>query len=295
MRTPFACLLGVLGLTLATAHAAFPPKGFVVHEGSESPDGHYAVLVPKYDTEPPEDDEIVSQVADLKARKVIGALKLAAYYAGANHRDLKVVWAPDSTWCVVEFDGRFAIASLSVVEIEHGSLRQVQIDRRVHEMLAEKLANRADGAVDSSTAFIRPGADRRLRLRVLADNNPKRFDDRKTKCALFQGTYDLAAQKWTITDARSVSEDQSDELMSAYRPLDPQGLVFNGEADRAKWLDDQLNAVYGALRLLLPPARFAAVKEEQVAWLKAQPKEASAKQRSAAWTARIKVLDQLLW
>lgn len=297
MRVQFICLLGILGLALAHAHAAFPPKGFVVLEGSESPDGHYAVLVPTADSLPPdtEFDEKPSRIVDLKTHQTVGPLRGTLYYERFNHHGMRVFWAPDSTWCVVEDDDRFAFNTLAVVEIEHGRVQQHAIEARVDAMLKGEMARHKGEELASTSAYIRPGADRKVRLRALGDNNPKRFPDKKTYCALFQGTYDLATRRWTISDVRSITEEQSDLLSSAYQPLEPAGRVFTDDEEHAKWLDDQLNAVYGAIRQLLPPARFATVKEEQIAWLKAQPADASANQRSAAWTARIKVLEKLLW
>jgi len=34
--------------------------------------------------------------------------------------------------------------------------------------------------------------------------NPKQFEDVKTYYALFQGTFDVAAKKWTVMDTRSI-------------------------------------------------------------------------------------------
>ena len=46
--------------------------------------------------------------------------------------------------------------------------------------------------------YFRFGTDRKVRVRALSQNNPKQFDDVKTYYALFQGTFDVAAKKWTV-------------------------------------------------------------------------------------------------
>lgn len=295
MRTRSFLLLSLLAFVAVPAHAVFPPKGFVIHEGSESPDRHYAILIPSAeavgDGEPKEQP---TRVVDLRSHTTVGTLKFSSYFEHANHRSLSFYWADDSTWCAMQSDGRFAFESLSIFQIERGSVRQTRIDQRVEEMLHRQLSGENGTDLDSTSVFMRPGLGK-LRVRVLSDTNPKRFEDRETKCALFQGTYDLSAKKWTLTDVRSISEAQDDLLANAYQPLEQGGRIFHTESERAKWLDEQLNEVYGAIRLILPPTRFAAVKEEQLTWLKAQPKNDSAKQRNAAWTARIEVLEKLLW
>src|SRR5262249_12376863 len=152
--------------------------------------------------------------------------------------------------------------------------------------------------------------DRKIRVRATSQNNPKQFENVKTYYALFQGTYDLAAKKWTITDARSITEDQSSDLDSAYqddflrhimivpegKPVteDFTGSIFHTEEEKFDALDTQLNAVYGAVRSLLPANRFAKVKQEQIAWVKnrdARPVE----EKSKLTQDRISALQDLLW
>jgi hypothetical protein len=51
-------------------------------------------------------------------------------------------------------------------------------------------------------------------------------------------------------------------------PEDFTGSVFSSEAEKADALDKMMNNVYQAVRCILPPSRFAKVKQEQIAWLK---------------------------
>ncbi len=55
-----------------------------------------------------------------------------------------------------------------------------------------------------------------------------------------------------------------------------------------------MNETYQAVRFLLP-ARFAKVKEEQIAWLKQRDAKDSAAEKSKLTAARIKALQDLLW
>ncbi len=56
-----------------------------------------------------------------------------------------------------------------------------------------------------------------------------------------------------------------------------------------------MNEVYLAVRLVLPSARFAVVKKEQIEWLKKRDATASIEEKCKLMEARIKVLQGLLW
>jgi uncharacterized protein YecT (DUF1311 family) len=159
--------------------------------------------------------------------------------------------------------------------------------------------------------YFRLGSGRKVRLRALSQNNPKQFEDVKRYYALFQGTYDLAAKKWTVTDARSINSEQSDALENAYQDnfakhmivaADPAqapesftGSVFSSQDEKADALDKLMNDVYQAIRYILPANRFAKVKEEQVAWLKTRDAAHSVEEKSKLAESRIKTLQDLVW
>ena len=57
----------------------------------------------------------------------------------------------------------------------------------------KKQAHDPEMAGDTFPHF-RFGTDRRVRVRALAQNNPKQFEDVKTYYALFRGTFHVAAK-----------------------------------------------------------------------------------------------------
>jgi hypothetical protein len=76
-------------------------------------------------------------------------------------------------------------------------------------------------------------------VRALSQNNPKQFEDVKTYYALFQGTFDVAAKKWTVIDARSINAEQDDALATAYSDLeqDIEHTTFqNDETKLSRWM-----------------------------------------------------------
>ena len=145
--------------------------------------------------------------------------------------------------------------------------------------------------------YFRFGTDRKVRVRALSQNNPKQFEDVKTYYALFQGTFDVAAKKWTVTDARSISAEQDDALETAYSDLeqDLEHTTFQNEEDKAESLDKKMNKVYSAAQFILPAARFTAVKKEQIEWLKKRNAAPSTEEKCKLMEARIKALQELVW
>ena len=283
-----------------TAAAVNWPDGYVVYENTASPDGRYGVLVPTMEAW--EQDESLSEanyLADIKNHRVLGKIDKVDYFEHQNHRGLEVFWAPHSSVCVVENDGRYGADSISVLEINDSSFTQTEIGDRVQKSLdgvMKKQAHAPEMAGDVSPYF-RFGTDRKVRVRVLSQNNPKQFEDIKTYYALFQGTFDVAAKKWTVVDARSISAEQDDALATAYGDLeqDLEHTTFQNEEDKAESLDQNMNKVYRAAQFILPPARFAAVKKEQIEWLKKRNAAPSTDEKCKLIEARIKALQELVW
>jgi uncharacterized protein YecT (DUF1311 family) len=283
-----------------TAAAVNWPDGYVVYENTASPDGRYGVLVPTMETW--EQDESLSEanyLADIKNHRVLGKIDKVDYFEHQNHRGLEVFWTPQSSICVVANDGRYGADSISVLEINDSSFAQTEIGDRIQKSLdgaMKKQAHDPEMAGDTFPHF-RFGTDRKVRVRALAQNNPKQFEDVKTYYALFQGTFDVAAKKWTVTDARSISAEQDDALATAYSDLeqDLEHTTFQNEEDKAESLDQTMNKVYRAAQFILPPARFTAVKREQIEWLKKRNAAPSTEEKCKLMEARIKALQELVW
>jgi uncharacterized protein YecT (DUF1311 family) len=282
-----------------TAAAIDWPDGYVVYENTASPDGLYGVLVPTMEAW--EQDESLSQanyLADLKIHRVLGKLDSVDYFEHQNHRNLAAYWAPDSSICVVENDARYGAESISVLQIKDSSFSQTEIGDRIQKSLDNAMKKQAHTEMSGDVSpYFRFGTDRKVRVRALSQNNLKQFEDVKTYYALFQGTFDVAAKKWTVTDARSISAEQDDALETAYDDLEQylEHTTFENEESKAESLDQTLNKVYRAAQFILPLARFAAVKKEQIEWLKKRDAAPSIGEKCKLIEARIKALQELLW
>jgi hypothetical protein len=309
---PLAIAFSMLGLMRASAGDW--PKDYIVRENSESPDGRYALLVQTADgAEQQTNNESDVYLAETKNHTTLGKVDKVDYFEHQNHRGLEIFWAPDSSYCVVENDGRYGTDTISVLEIKDSKFVQTEMGKRIQNALdgaMKKQSHDREMAGDVSPHF-RLGSDRKIRVRATSQNNPKQFEDVKTYYALFQGTYDLATKKWTVTDARMTNSDQDDALQPAYddsfpthiivAPDDKQvpenfiGTVYRSEEEKFDALDTKLNQVYQGVRSLLTPNRFAKVKQEQIAWVKSRGAAKSVEEKSKVTEGRIKALQDLLW
>jgi hypothetical protein len=235
----------------------------------------------------------------LKTHRVLGKLDSVDYFEHQNHRSLAAYWAPDSSICVIENDARYGAESISVLQIKDSSFSQTEIGDRIQKSLDNAMKKQAHDAEMSGdvSPYFRFGTDRKVRVRGLSQNNPKQFEDVKTYYALFQGTFDVAAKKWTVTDARSISAEQDDALETAYDDLEQylEHTTFENEESKAESLDQTLNKVYRAAQFILPLARFAAVKKAQIECLKKRDAAPSIGEKCKLIEARIKALQELLW
>jgi uncharacterized protein YecT (DUF1311 family) len=238
-------------------------------------------------------------LVDVQNHRVLGKIDKVDYFEHQNHRGLAVFWAPQSSVCVIENDGRYGAESISVLEISDSSFAQTEIGERIQKALDSVMKKQAHNHEMSGyvSPHFRFGTDRKIRVRALSQNNPKQFDDVKTYYALFQGTFDLGGKKWTVTDARSIDADQDDALQTAYGDVEEDlgQTTFENEESKAESLDQTMNNVYRAAQFILPPARFAAVKKEQIEWLKKRDAVPSVDEKCKLMEARIKALQELVW
>jgi len=295
-------LLGVSAMWPPASIAGKPAwlEGYVVAEKSQSPNGDFGVLIPGRGTHLPEGVDVVNYLADLKSHRVVGEILGVSYSEGENHRGLVVLWAADSSWCVVEYQTRFGFDSIAVLDILGSAMGQADVGEKVQSSLdgviAKESHNEENGG--EATAYYRLGPGRKLRVRSICTTNPKSFEDQVSYYSLFQGTFDINARKWTVTDVRSVNGKAFEALESAYsydiehwdKDVGFSSLEFKAEA-----LDRQLNAAYSAVKLLLPSKRFSEIKQEQIAWLKVRDASHSAAEKCNLIEQRIKALQDLLW
>jgi hypothetical protein len=291
------------------------PQNYIVQKNSESPDGRYGVVVLSKQAAIDQDqtEGNSTYLANLQTRQTLGEIRGTDYFEGQNHRDLTVAWSPNSKLCLVTDWGRFGFASSSVVKPKDSTFTQTDVGERIKQSLNTVLRKQSRDSEISGEAspHFRINSDGKVRVRALACNNPKQFDDVKTFCALFQGIFDLQSKKWIVTDARPVKPDQDDALESACDdnfakrmivaanpddvPEDFTGSVFSSEQEKLDALDKMMNDVYQAVRSVLVADRSTRVKQEQIAWLKTREAAQSVEEKSKLTENRIRTLQELLW
>jgi uncharacterized protein YecT (DUF1311 family) len=162
--------------------------------------------------------------------------------------------------------------------------------------MAKQLHDSESGPGDATPEF-RFAPDHTLRVRAPSTSDPKQLDLKNARYAFFYGTFDLRSKKWLSADARALDSDQYESAESAFTDLDSQleSVSFSTEDEKAKWLDEQMNAAYLMARVILPPNRFATTKKEQIEWLKKRDASASVEEKCKLMIARIQELQKVVW
>jgi len=202
-------------------------------------------------------------LANLQTRQVLGEVRGTDYFEGQNHRDLQVVWTPDSSVCALEYEGRYGFDSVFALELKGEGFRQIDLGEHIQKSLGRLF----DGYVN---AYFRFAPDHKLKVRALSYTNPKQLPDEPSNYARFQGTFDLKSEKWTDSSARKIKSEDQDALSTAYQedfarhmivaadstkvPENFTGSVFSSEEEKADALDKIMNDVYAAVRSFLQPA-----------------------------------------
>lgn len=313
----FPCWLVQLGIALAlsSATAAAWPQGYVLYEKSRSPDGHHGVMLPGREAGIAEEGGGENYLADLTTGQLLGEIAGADYFEGQNHRDLNVVWTPDSKWCVVTYEGRYGFDSISILEPKGAEFTQTEIGEHIQKALDAAIAKQSrDPELGGyGNAYFRTQPDRKLLVRALGYTNPKSMEGVETYHACFAGTFDLNSKKWTASRSHKLSSEEHDAISSGYPDYtgkdfivikDPAkekvpegfiGAVLSSDEEKAEHIERALNGVYQAVRFALPAGRFATVKQEQRAWLKKRDAIRSPDEKCKFTEARIRTLEDFLW
>jgi uncharacterized protein YecT (DUF1311 family) len=306
VRPTHGTLLVLLALILTSRTVAGGdwPENYIVYKHSESPDGHYGVLVLSRHAaiEQDQTEGNTTYLANLQTRKTLGEIRGTDYFESQNHRDLQVVWAPDSSTCVLEYNGRYGFDSVFVLGLRGENFRQIDIGKHIQNTLGRLF----DGFVNAYFRFV---PDHKLKVRALSFTNPKALPDQPNDYAVFQGTFDLTVDEWVQTSAKKTEE--YDALQTAYQddslkhiivaaspadvPENLTGSVFSSEQEKFDALDKMMNDVYQAVRAVIPPDRFAQTKQEQIAWLKTRDAAQSVEEKAKLTESRIRTLQELLW
>jgi len=288
-----AWVLSVLVFS-GVARAEDWPKEFVIAEDTESPNKQYAVLVPSFEKGADGGDR-TNYLVDQKAHRLLGKIRGAERVVGEPRGGLGAYWAADSSKVVLEYTWqREGFREVVLVEVRDGAIAQKDLGTLLHEKLDGEVARHRKGGKCAADLFCRWSPDGKLRVRALGDSQGKRETD-AVYAALFQGTYDVTAHKWTVMDVRPVGDADEDGLSALYRNEDHANETYEKEEDKAKARDEEMNEVYQALRVILPAAKFAEVKKEQLAWLKKRDAAGTVKEKIELLEGRIRELRGLAW
>ncbi|MGI8821287.1 MAG: hypothetical protein ACR2ID_10550 [Chthoniobacterales bacterium] len=318
-------LLVAFNLTTLEATAADWPEHLTLHADSHSPDGHYGIVVTTSSHVddgatillPEEGEVFVDYFANLQTHRLLGKVKHFEYVEGENHSHLDTDWTSDSSFCVATYWGRYGFAYATILELKGESFTHTDIGQHIQKAIDLLIKKKARDTIDVYPHFSIELA-RKLRVYATASNNPKQLEDVKTYYALFQGTFDVGSKKWIRSATRSLTAEENEMLDKASTSYSYEQLVvspdafknwdgadepmpsddkqlFRSEETKCKYLDDHLNDVYNAIRLLLSPADFAKIKRDQIEWLKQRDTANSVAEKSKLAEERTEALQYLVW
>jgi hypothetical protein len=123
-------------LALTQINAAGWSEKLTIHEGTQSPDGSYGIVVST------DENEETDYLADLKRHRLLGKIEGFDYVEGQYHGGVSTVWSPDSSLCVATQRSRFTFDVAAVLESNTVSL--------IFNVSAAEL----EAGVDSLTAVV---------------------------------------------------------------------------------------------------------------------------------------------
>ncbi|MDB6080193.1 MAG: hypothetical protein JWO82_3940 [Akkermansiaceae bacterium] len=279
---PLALLL-LLGLSfIPAARAEAWPDHYIVAEGGTSPDDRYGILwlekAYALDHDGPEVDRALhtNYLVDLKTKKVISAFTCSSVFQGANHNTLQTIWADDDSWCFAIYQNKWSFNSIHLLQLtpQGGLKRSIDIGKRI-------LAAAGHTGLDYGYYGAHATGNGRLEIGATGTTEPKFFiggnpldEERQKKIVSmnFAGVLDLATGKWLSARSRPLSSQDyrtiSGGLDAAWETTSLVPGDLGPSKSRTALLETYLNDVYAALKILYPPTRFEALKQEQLQWLK---------------------------
>lgn len=122
MRKQLAAFLGLFGIWVG-AFGQELPKGFVIAEESESPDGRYGVIVPVRG-KVEEASGPKNSLVEIKTGRIVAAIEGETSWDYTNHESiLPAKWAEDGTLLWWEVEGKWFPHALTLLRLENGKVR----------------------------------------------------------------------------------------------------------------------------------------------------------------------------
>lgn len=283
-------ILALLASFSLLSRAVDWPEGYQLADDTTSPDGHYGIIAPVLAANPTDED--TNFLVDLKARKVLGKIINSSHEIGRNRSGVHADWSDDSKLCVVQFDSRYGFYSTIVLAPKDDTFQQFNVGVKIKEVLAAAMYKmKSEGTAPGLDSRYAPGG--KILFRAWADNDPKRTSN-SAIAGLFWGTFDTTTGKWLSTTAKKVDIETVDSAYNAYRDVDPDYAGYSAE-NKAEAIEHELNDTYRVLKAVLPADQFAALKKDQLAWLKKRETPKTDDEFRKMTEDRVKMLKAKLW
>lgn len=203
-----AVLMGLLVFTcsgfFACAGQAWPGSGSIA-DGSHSPDGKFAILLPpREEALEEEEDNVKNLLVDLQRQSELAVIQGAHFFPSRNHRGLQILWAHDGSWCVVTYGERFGFKAVTLLVRRGSGWSQTDLGTHVKNALDAEIARQAGKNPPDCFATVeyRDGENGKIHVTATGTTNPKHLSELATSAAIFTGIFDVRREKWIESEAR---------------------------------------------------------------------------------------------
>lgn len=273
-------------------------KGYTIEDGSQSPDYHYAILVPFEGNSPGRSSDTSDYVADLNTHSLLGKLVDISYEGQKSPRKFFIDWSPDSSFCVVQYYGQYGFYSVAVVQLQKNGIKQTEIGGHIQKMLNEVIAkesNPSDNEYECNAhGLIQIDKHRKIHFRIFGTTNPARPED--GYYAFFRGTYDVDNLRWEKSVAEPINAKSYSDLVELTSSWDEPGTNYSNSEPIAKSANEKMDKVLAILRSYLPAEEFEKVQSSQMEWQQKQRDPISSLTSQIVYfRKRIETLQEKIW
>jgi hypothetical protein len=192
---------------------------YIVAPESISPNGKFGIIF-DYNLSAVSDTDARNYLIAIKPVRILGMLNCDPYFAGKNHGDLTVTWAPDNRAVLVTIGSKWGPGAVELVQLSDDRIEnETPMLDRVYALLrsdyqkcgAERfndyLAYLIDDDEDDSWTFDHQG---QLHVDCTAVTNPKRDPNEKSWSAKFHGI-------WNVKEGRFVQQRVTRTFCGTYK------------------------------------------------------------------------------
>lgn len=181
-------------------------KNYVVAEGSASPDGKRAAILPKGEYFMENEREAKNYLVELAPFRLLGAIATKTpTFTGQNHGGLSVLWRTDASAAIVTLQSKWGPGEIYVCRLAEGKIaQQVDLGAKVRALLLPALQRSKAAPYNDTYAFILESeyepvtfsSTGTVTVDIVGNTNPKATPNTRSWKARLRAEFDPASGKF---------------------------------------------------------------------------------------------------